>query len=100
MPVGKVKWFSNAKGYGFIVTETEAEDLFAHYSAIRMDGYRSLQSGQWVDFEIGRGEKGLQAMEITPVSPERAAELDAAAAPVDADGLETADPGMEPQPAG
>lgn len=63
---GKVKWFNNAKGYGFIVAEGGDEDLFAHYSAIQMDGYRTLKAGQAVMFEILQGPKGLHATNIRP----------------------------------
>ena len=74
---GKVKWFNNAKGYGFIVADNSDEDLFAHYSAIQMDGYRTLKAGQAVNFNIVQGPKGLHAVEI------RAAEVSApASAPV------------------
>ena len=68
---GKVKWFNNAKGYGFIVADNSDEDLFAHYSAIQMDGYRTLKAGQAVNFNIVQGPKGLHAVEI------RAAEVSA-----------------------
>lgn len=61
---GKVKWFNNAKGYGFIVADNSDEDLFAHYSAIQMDGYRTLKAGQAVNFTIVQGPKGLHAVEI------------------------------------
>ncbi|QLF91805.1 cold shock domain-containing protein CspD [Pseudomonas sp. ABC1] len=61
---GKVKWFNNAKGYGFIVADGESEDLFAHYSAIQMDGYKTLKAGQAVKFEIIQGPKGLHAVNI------------------------------------
>lgn len=61
---GKVKWFNNAKGYGFIVEDGKNEDLFAHYSAIRMDGYKTLKAGQPVSFEIIQGPKGLHAVNI------------------------------------
>ena len=71
---GKVKWFNNAKGYGFIVADNSDEDLFAHYSAIQMDGYRTLKAGQAVSFNIVQGPKGLHAVEI------RAAEVSAPAA--------------------
>lgn len=54
---GKVKWFNNAKGYGFILAEGRDEDLFAHYSAIQMDGYKTLKAGQPVNFEIIQGPK-------------------------------------------
>ena len=61
---GKVKWFNNAKGYGFIVEDGKSEDLFAHYSAIDMDGYKTLKAGQPVQFEIIQGPKGLHAVSI------------------------------------
>ena len=61
---GKVKWFNNAKGYGFIVADGKDEDLFAHYSAIEMDGYKTLKAGQAVKFEIIQGPKGLHAVQI------------------------------------
>lgn len=64
MAVGKVKWFNNAKGFGFIVPEEGGEDIFAHYSTIQMDGYRSLKAGQEVTFEIQQGPKGLHAENI------------------------------------
>lgn len=64
MASGKVKWFNNAKGYGFIIEEGKNEDLFAHYSAIRMDGYKTLKAGQPVSFEIIQGPKGLHAVNI------------------------------------
>ena len=65
MQAGKVKWFNNAKGYGFIVADDdENSDLFAHYSAIQTDGYRSLRAGQDVDFELTDGPKGPQAVNI------------------------------------
>lgn len=61
---GKVKWFNNAKGYGFIVEDGKSEDLFAHYSAITMEGYKTLKAGQPVNFEIIQGPKGLHAVNI------------------------------------
>lgn len=61
---GKVKWFNNAKGYGFIVADGNDEDLFAHYSAIQMEGYKTLKAGQPVVFEIIQGPKGLHAINI------------------------------------
>lgn len=61
MPTGTVKWFNNAKGFGFILPETGSEDLFAHYSAIEMDGYRTLKAGQTVTFDVMKGDKGLHA---------------------------------------
>ena len=64
MAVGKVKWFNNAKGFGFIIENGQTEDLFAHYSAIKMDGYKTLKAGQAVVFDIVQGPKGLHAVEI------------------------------------
>lgn len=65
MASGKVKWFNNAKGYGFINEEGKTEDLFAHYSAIQMDGYKTLKAGQAVTFDIIQGPKGLHAVNIS-----------------------------------
>ena len=65
MASGKVKWFNNAKGYGFINEEGKSDDLFAHYSAIEMDGYKPLKAGQAVSFEIIQGPKGLHAVKIS-----------------------------------
>ncbi|AMB86419.1 DNA-binding protein [Pseudomonas agarici] len=67
MPSGKVKWFNNAKGYGFVLEEGKDEDLFAHYSAIKMDGYKTLKAGQAVSFKIIQGPKGLHAVDIEAV---------------------------------
>ncbi|GAB1259130.1 cold shock domain-containing protein CspD [Aurantivibrio plasticivorans] len=64
MPTGTVKWFNNAKGYGFILPDEGSEDLFVHYSSIIMDGYRTLKAGQAVTFEIVQGDKGLHATNI------------------------------------
>ncbi|MCK9265802.1 cold shock domain-containing protein [bacterium] len=60
---GKVKWFNNAKGYGFIEREG-GEDVFVHYSAITGDGYRTLQEGDEVEFEVVQSDKGLQAANV------------------------------------
>lgn len=70
MPTGTVKWFNNAKGYGFILSDEGGEDLFAHYSAIQMDGYKTLKAGQMVSFEITKGDKGLHAVNITAAAAE------------------------------
>jgi len=64
MAIGTVKWFSNSKGYGFISPDEGGEDVFAHFSAIQMDGYKTLNEGQKVQFEITEGPKGLQAANI------------------------------------
>ena len=61
---GKVKWFNNAKGYGFILPDEGGDDLFAHYSSIEMDGYKTLKAGQDVHFELVEGPKGLHATNI------------------------------------
>lgn len=62
---GTVKWFDNAKGYGFI-QRPQAEDVFVHYRSIRGDGYRTLQEGQPVEFSVVKGQKGLQAEDVAP----------------------------------
>ena len=64
MARGKVKWFSNQKGYGFITPE-EGNDVFVHHSAIQGTGYKSLDEGQRVEFMVERGPKGLQAAQVT-----------------------------------
>jgi len=61
---GTVKWFNASKGYGFIQRQT-GEDVFVHFSAIQMDGYKSLNEGQAVEFEVQKGPKGLQAENVT-----------------------------------
>lgn len=65
MASGKVKWFNNAKGYGFINEDGKTDDLFAHYSAIQMDGYKTLKAGQAVTFDIVQGPKGHHAVNIS-----------------------------------
>ena len=66
MAKGKVKWFSNQKGYGFISTE-EGKDVFVHHSAIQGEGYKTLEEGQEVEFEVQQGSKGEQAVNVTKV---------------------------------
>ena len=65
MPTGTVKWFNNAKGYGFILSDQDQSDIFAHFSAIEMEGYRTLKAGQHVEFEQVDGDKGAQALSIS-----------------------------------
>lgn len=66
MPVGTVKWFSDQKGYGFI-TQQGGADVFVHYSAITMDGFKTLKEGDEVQFEVAEGPKGLQATSVALV---------------------------------
>jgi len=72
MARGVVKWFDRKKGYGFITAEN-ASDVFVHYSNITMDGYRTLEEGQPVEFDLRETEKGLQAYEVRPASDGTAA---------------------------
>ncbi len=64
MATGSVKWFNNTKGYGFITPEDGGKDLFVHHSAIQGDGYKSLDEGQKVQFEVTQGPKGDQATNV------------------------------------
>lgn len=68
MPTGKVKWFNDQKGFGFISAEGTNEDIFVHFSAVEMDGFRSLKEGQTVSYEAERSQKGLKATKVTPVN--------------------------------
>lgn len=67
MPSGKVKWFNEAKGFGFIEQDS-GEDVFVHYTSIQGQGFKTLKEGQRVDFEIIKGPKGLKAENVTPDS--------------------------------
>ena len=67
MATGNVKWFNDAKGYGFITPE-EGSDLFVHYSNIQGDGFKTLQEGQAVEFDVVQGQKGPQAENVRPIS--------------------------------
>ncbi len=67
MPAGTVKWFNPDKGYGFITPEDGGDDLFVHFSAIQARGFKTLEEGQRVTFEVSQGQKGAQASEVTPV---------------------------------
>lgn len=66
MEKGKVKWFNNAKGYGFIAQDN-GDDVFVHYSVIQQDGYRSLNAGEEVEFDLTNGDKGLQASKVIKI---------------------------------
>jgi CspA family cold shock protein len=67
MPIGTVKWFNDAKGFGFIEPDGGGEDVFAHFSAIQMDGFRTLKQGSKVRFEVVQGPKGQLAQNIATV---------------------------------
>ncbi|MDR9829303.1 cold shock domain-containing protein CspD [Vibrio sp. FNV 38] len=73
MATGTVKWFNNAKGFGFICPESGEGDIFAHYSTIQMDGYRTLKAGQTVSYELEKGPKGSHASEVVPTELAEAA---------------------------
>ncbi len=84
MATGTVKWFNDAKGFGFIEPEAGGEDIFAHFSAIRMEGFRSLKQGGRVRFEVVQGPKGQLAQNIAPIDADAADEPAAAAEPASA----------------
>lgn len=79
MPIGTVKWFNDAKGFGFIEPEGGGDDVFAHFSAIQMEGFRTLKQGSKVRFEVVQGPKGQLAQNIAALesgrAPERTAPL-------------------------
>lgn len=64
MTTGTVKWFNDSKGFGFVTPDSGGEDLFAHFSAIQMDGFKTLKEGQKVQFDVTQGPKGKQASNI------------------------------------
>jgi CspA family cold shock protein len=66
MSTGTVKWFNDAKGFGFIGQDDGGEDLFVHFSSVQGDGYRSLREGQPVQYDVQQGKKGLEAINVTP----------------------------------
>ena len=68
MRTGTVKWFNESKGYGFIAPQDGGEDVFVHYSSIQGSGFKTLAEGQSVDFDVERGPKGLQAVNVNPKS--------------------------------
>lgn len=70
MAVGTVKWFNDAKGFGFIEPENGGEDIFAHFSAIKMEGFRTLRQGGKVSFDLVQGPKGQLAQNILPLYSE------------------------------
>ena len=65
MNKGKVKWFNEQKGFGFITNESNGEDVFVHFSGIASNGFKSLSDGQRVSFELTRGDRGMQAVNVT-----------------------------------
>jgi CspA family cold shock protein len=70
MPAGTVKWFNDAKGFGFIEPEGGGADVFAHFSAVQMDGFRTLKQGSRVSYELVQGPKGSLAQHIQPIGAE------------------------------
>ena len=93
MSKGSVKWFNSAKGYGFIITEENPQELFAHYSAISMPGYKTLVDGEAVEFDIEQSDKGLRATSNRRL--QATAEATANAAPIDTDACELACPAAQ-----
>jgi len=85
MTIGTVKWFNDAKGFGFIEPEGGGEDVFAHFSAIQMEGFRTLQQGEQVAYDLVQGPKGRLAQNIRPLRSlaGRPADEDSASMPLD-----------------
>jgi len=67
MATGIVKWFNNAKGYGFVTPDDGEQDVFVHFSAIEMDGYKTVKEGQKVQFDVSEGPKGLHAANVSMI---------------------------------
>ena len=82
MPIGTVKWFNDAKGFGFIEPEAGGEDIFAHFSAIQMEGFRTLKQGGRVRFDLVEGPKGQLAHNIAPIDVPRDHSASEVSAPV------------------
>lgn len=72
MPTGEVKWFNNAKGWGFIIPENGGDDIFVHFSAIQGTGYKTLLPGQPVCYEVQKGDRGLHATDVVVLKEENA----------------------------
>ena len=70
MAKGEVKWFNNAKGWGFIIPESGGDDIFVHFSAVAGTGYKTLVAGQIISFDLERGERGLHATNVTVLTEE------------------------------
>ena len=66
MPTGKIKWFNDQKGFGFIADDSGGEDVFVHFSAVQMDGFKSLKEGQAVEYDAEASGKGLKATRVVP----------------------------------
>jgi CspA family cold shock protein len=67
LATGSVKWFNDQKGFGFIVPDDGGDDVFVHHSNIKSSGFRSLQEGQKVEYQLGQGRKGPEATEVAPI---------------------------------
>jgi CspA family cold shock protein len=77
MATGEVKWFNNTKGWGFITSEGNGEDIFVHFSAINGVGYKTLVAGQTVNFELQRGDRGLHAINVSVTNSAVSEEINA-----------------------
>jgi CspA family cold shock protein len=76
MPIGTVKWFNDAKGFGFIEPSEGGEDIFVHFSAIQMEGFRTLKQGAKVIYELTNGPKGMLAQNIRPITDDEAGDAE------------------------